>query len=100
MPCASGPFLIRRSGVRRVRLCVHLDLLGARGTLHRDLAWLRRLAHRDHDAQHAVLVARRDAVRVDALPEVELTQEGAGAALTGEPLHALLAARRALRPDR
>src|SRR5688572_11736849 len=72
---------------------------GLRGGTNLDLARLGLLADRQHEAQHAVLVARRDRGRVDALAEVEAPKVGASAALAGEPGGALLCARAALGAD-
>ena len=68
-----------------------LNLSGGGAGLHGDLARLRLLAHRDRDAQHAVVVGRADVLGVDAVAEVQLAQERAARALVGEPLDALAA---------
>ena len=89
---ASGPF-------SRVAATYAASASGSRRGLHLDLAGLGLLADREHDAQHAVLVARRDRGGVDALAEVETTQVHAAAALAGQPGGALLVARGALGAD-
>jgi hypothetical protein len=67
--------------------------------MHGDLARLRLLGDRDHDAQDAVLVAGRDVRAVDALAEREATQERPGGPLAGDPGHAVLRGSRSLGPD-
>ena len=74
---------------RRTRVGVDLDLAG-----------LGLLAHRDRDCEHAVAVGGGDALGVDPLAEVELTQEARGLPLAGDPLDALAGRERALSADR